>query len=314
MKKRRTSEMSSSTPASELTALSAVKVYGGTLTRYEHTSLVLGNVRMKFAVFHPFHPSVGLEGVDYSPLTSVKIPTLYYLSGLTCTDENVSNKGSVMFKYASELGLAVVMPDTSPRGHPEIESENDSWDFGTGAGFYLNATKEKWSKHYRMYDYVVKELPKALGAAFLWYDPARISITGHSMGGHGALTIGLKNPDTYQSVSAFCPIVNPLETAWGKKAFSGYLRDPVAEGAEYDACALLKAGKKHPKPLLVDQGTADGFYSESRQLQPEKLEAVCKEKGQPIEMHMREGYDHSYWFVSSFLENHMRFHAKYLAI
>ncbi|CAD7924221.1 unnamed protein product [Amoebophrya sp. A120] len=287
---------------SKLKQLSSVRAYGGALRRFEHTSGVLGNLQMKFAVFIPDTASKG-----------AKTPTLYYLSGLTCTDENVSNKGSIAFKWASELGIAVVMPDTSPRGHPEIPGENDSYDFGTGAGFYLNATKEPWSANYKMYDYVVKELPSLMAESFPeWYLPDKISITGHSMGGHGALTIGLKNPTTYTSVSAFCPIVNPLDTNWGQKAFNGYLNDPTKEGADYDACALLQAGKKHPKCLLVDQGTGDDFYSESKQLQPEKFVEACKAAGQEFECNMREGYDHSYWFVSTFMENHFRFHGKHL--
>ncbi|CAD7972495.1 unnamed protein product [Amoebophrya sp. A25] len=288
-----------------LTEISSVRAFGGTLTRYSHTSVVLGDLTMKFAVFTP--DSVGAEGKQITP-------TLFYLSGLTCTDENVSQKGCIAFKYASEFGIAMVMPDTSPRGHSEIPTENDSYDFGTGAGFYLNATKEPWSKHYNMYDYVASELPGVMAAAFPWYTSDKISITGHSMGGHGAMTIGLKNPEKYKSISAFCPIVNPCQTAWGQKAFGGYLNDAAAEGPAYDTCELIKSGKKHPKPILVDQGDADDFYTgETKQLQPEALVEVCKSAGQPLEYALRKGFDHSYWFVSSHLENHIRFHAKHLA-
>lgn len=278
-----------------------VRVFQGFLRRFEHTSQVLGNLKMKFAVYVP-------------DKATAKVPTLYYLSGLTCTDENCSQKGTVGFKKAGELGIAMVLPDTSPRGHEEIPTENDSYDFGTGAGFYLNATKAPWNKHYLMYDYVVKELPSVMQAEFSeWYDPSRVSIFGHSMGGHGALTIGLKNPEMYKSVSAFAPIVNPLTCPWGEKAFKGYLENPEKEAAEYDACELIKAGKRHPNPLKVDQGTKDNFYcGDVNQLQTEKLVEVCKEKNIPLECNMREGYDHSYYFISSFMEDHVEFHAKYL--
>jgi len=289
--------------AGSLKTLSSVRAFAGRLHRFEHLSETLGDLQMKFAIYIP------------DQAAKQKIPTLFYLSGLTCTDENVSQKGCIGFKYASELGIALVMPDTSPRGHAEIPTENDAYDFGTGAGFYLNATKEPWSKHYNMYDYVVKELPALLASEFGadWYTGDKISIAGHSMGGHGALTIGLKNADVYKSVSAFAPIVNPMSVPWGKKAFEGYLNDPAAEAREYDACELLKAGKKHPAPLLVDQGTADNFYcGDVKQLEPEVLQQVCQESGQALDLSMQEGYDHSYWFISSFFEKHLNFHAKYL--
>lgn len=285
-----------------LRTLSSVRAFAGRLHRFEHLSKATGGLNMKFAVYVP------------DQAARQKVPTLYYLSGLTCTDENVSQKGCIGFKFASELGIAMVMPDTSPRGHEEIPTENDAYDFGTGAGFYLNATKEPWSKHYNMYDYVVKELPSVMASEFKdWYVPEKVSITGHSMGGHGALTIGLKNPDAYRSVSAFAPIVNPMSVPWGQKAFDGYLKDPASEAKDYDTCELLKAGRKHPNPLLVDQGTGDNFFSgEVKQLQPEALELACKEHGQALQLSLEEGYDHSYFFISSFFERHMRFHAKYL--
>lgn len=285
-----------------LKQLSQVRAFRGLLHRFEHTSSALGNLPMKFAVYVPD----AVASAD-------KLPSLYYLSGLTCTDENCSQKGATAFKYLGDLGLAMVLPDTSPRGHPEIPGENDSYDFGTGAGFYLNATKEPWSKHYRMYDYVVKELPDLMASEFKWYDNSRKSIFGHSMGGHGALTIGLKNADAYKSVSAFSPIVNPTTCPWGKKAFEGYLADAATEAAAYDTCELIRAGKRHPAPLKVDQGTKDNFFSgDVNQLQTKNLEEVCATFGQPLECHYREGYDHSYYFISSFMEDHIKFHAQHL--
>jgi len=290
--------------SSPLKTLSRVCAFGGYLNRFEHVSAALGNLPMKFAVFVPDQAQQGN-----------KVGTLFYLSGLTCTDENVSQKGSIGFKYASELGIAMVMPDTSPRGHEEIPGENDSYDFGTGAGFYLNATKAPWNKHYNMYSYVVDELPSVLQAAFPeWYVAENIAITGHSMGGHGALTIALKNPQKYKSVSAFAPICNPTQVPWGQKAFEGYLENPEAESAEYDAVKLLEAGKRFSNsPLKVDQGGGDNFYvGEVNQLQPAVLEAACAKTGQALELKISEGYDHSYWFISSFMEDHLRFHGKYL--
>lgn len=298
---------------SSLKMLSSVRAFGGHLKRFEHCSAVLGNLQMKFAVFIPDQAG------------STKLPTLYYLSGLTCTDENVSQKGTIGFKYASELGIAIVMPDTSPRGHEEIKAdeakgiigENDSWDFGTGAGFYLNATKEPYNRNYKMYDYVTKELPSLMQTESefsSWYQQSNISITGHSMGGHGALTIGLKNPETYKSISAFAPICNPTQVPWGKKAFKGYLANPSAEQSEYDALELIKAGRRHPNSILIDQGTGDNFYKgDVNQLTPEVFRDTCAEKGQPAEVNLREGYDHSYYFISSFWENHLKHHKKYFA-
>lgn len=294
------------TTSAPLNKLSSIRVFDGLLSRYEHASSVLGDqLPMKFAVFVPDGPR---------PVRG----TLFYLSGLTCTDENVSQKGATAFKALSETGLAMVMPDTSPRGHPEIPTENDAFDFGTGAGFYLDATKKPWSQHYKMYSYVVQELPQVLTSAFGgdWgFSASKMSITGHSMGGHGAMTIALKNPSLYRSVSAFAPICNPSQVPWGKKAFGGYLEDPATEAKSYDTVELLAQGKTHPAPLLVDQGTADGFYSgEVNQLQPAALEKACAEAGQALQLQLREGYDHSYWFISTFIEDHVRFHAKYLCV
>lgn len=285
-----------------LEKLSEVCVYAGKLFRYQHVSPVLGNLNMKFAVFIP------------NKKNSSKIPSIYYLSGLTCTDENCSQKGTIGFKYAGELGLAMILPDTSPRGHPEIPGENDSYDFGTGAGFYLNATKEPFSTNYKMYDYVVSELPSVMKEAFDWYDESKISIMGHSMGGHGAITIALKNSTQYKSVSAFSPICNPINVPWGQKAFNGYLADPASEQLEYDSVELLKAGKKPPSPIYVDVGAADNFLvGDVNQLQPKALEETCKAQGVDLTLNYREGFDHSYYFCSSFFEDHVRFHGKYLS-
>lgn len=283
---------------SSLKTLSSVRAFGGQLNRYEHLSQTLGALPMKFAVFVP-------------DSTNKVVPTLYYLSGLTCTDENVSQKGCIAFRYLQEKQMAMVMPDTSPRNHPEIPTENDSYDFGTGAGFYLNATTPNFSTNYKMYDYIVFELPKLMEQNFPWYSSSSIAITGHSMGGHGALTIGLKNPSLYKSVSAFSPICNPSNVPWGEKAFKGYLANPEQERLDYDTVELLKKKCTHPMPLLVDQGTKDNFYTgDVNQLMPAELEKACAEAGQALEMRYREGYDHSYWFISSYIGEHVEWHAK----
>ncbi|KAK2078022.1 hypothetical protein QBZ16_003890 [Prototheca wickerhamii] len=248
---------------------------------------------MTFSVFHP-------PAADKNP-----VPVLYYLSGLTCTDDNVMQKSGVQ-RIAAELGVAVIAPDTSPRGLG-IEGEDESWDFGTGAGFYLNATQEKW-RQYRMYDYVVKELPMLL-AEFSDLDLSKASITGHSMGGHGALTIALKNPEVFKSVSAFSPIVNPCAVPWGQKAFNGYLGDDKEAWKQYDATELVKAYSGPQLAVLIDQGTGDNFYP--TQLQPEAFAESAKGK-LDLELRMQEGYDHSYYFISTFIEDHVRFHAKFL--
>ena len=209
-------------------------------------------------------------------------------------------------RLAAELGIAIVCPDTSPRG-TDLPGEHDSYDFGSGAGFYVNATREPWKKHYRMYDYVTEELPSVVRQHF----PVngRASISGHSMGGHGALVMALRRPGHYRSVSAFAPIVNPTECPWGQKAFSGYLGEDRGKWTQYDACELVARGASS-QPLFIDQGEADDFLAV--QLRPERLEAVCAEHDHPLTLRRQPGYDHSYYFIASFIEDHLRYHAERL--
>eukprot|EP00928_Gymnodinium_smaydae_P001837 TRINITY_DN1065_c0_g1_i1.p1 TRINITY_DN1065_c0_g1~~TRINITY_DN1065_c0_g1_i1.p1 ORF type:complete len:702 (+),score=165.32 TRINITY_DN1065_c0_g1_i1:144-2108(+) len=240
-----------------------------------------------------------------------KFPLVYWLSGLTCTDENFSQKAGA-FGAAARCGLALVLPDTSPRGDDVPDEEPKVYDFGKGAGFYLNATTDKYKKHYNMYDYITKELPSVLQSlsAPLSLDVENVSICGHSMGGHGAMTIALKNPGKYKSVSAFAPICHPTDCPWGKKAFPLYLGNDEKAWKEYDTVELIKAYTGAPIRFLVDQGTADNFLTE--QLKPETLEAACAEKGFPLTLRRREGFDHSYYFISSFIEDHLKYHASHL--
>lgn len=236
-----------------------------------------------------------------------KVPVLYYLAGLTCTEETATIKAGTQ-AHASRLGLMLVMPDTSPRG-ADIEGEDDDWDFGTGAGFYVDATKAPWSKSYRMYSYVTDELRNLINANF----PARAEATGifgHSMGGHGALTMALKNPTVYRSVSAFAPITAPMEVPWGKKAFGGYLGDDKGAWAEHDACELVRRSP-YPGQILVDQGTADQFLT--KQLRPELFQRACESAGQALELRMQDGYDHSYYFIQTFAGDHLAHHASVLS-
>ncbi len=235
------------------------------------------------------------------------VPVLYWLSGLTCTHENFTTKAGAQ-RVAAELGIALVMPDTSPRG-VNLPGEDDSYDFGSGAGFYLNAARAPWDRHYRMYDYVVDELP-ALVARHFPVDGARAAISGHSMGGHGALTIALQNPDRYRSVSAFAPIVAPMQCPWGQKALTGYLGSDPAAWRQYDATELVRQ-RQFPGEILIDQGTADEFLA--GQLKPELFAAACNTAGQPLRLRMQEGYDHSYYFVASFIADHLEFHAQALS-
>jgi S-formylglutathione hydrolase len=274
------------------------KCFGGQVQRFKHTSGVLGGLDMKFTLFVP-------------PGGGNKAPVIFWLSGLTCTDENFTQKAGA-FRKAAEEGVALVMPDTSPRG-ANIKGEDDSYDFGSGAGFYVNATTPEWSKHYRMYDYVVQELPELLASEFPMATD-KISIMGHSMGGHGALTIALKNPGVYKSCSAFAPICNPTLVPWGEKAFTGYLGDNPDAWKEYDACELVKKYKGPDLHLYVDQGTADNFFSgEINQLQPDALKEACKEAGVPLTLNLREGYDHSYFFMASYIDDHIAHHVKCMA-
>mmetsp|Transcript_15231 Transcript_15231/g.31967 ORF Transcript_15231/g.31967 Transcript_15231/m.31967 type:complete len:689 (-) Transcript_15231:83-2149(-) len=278
--------------------ISSVKCFGGILKRFEHTSAVLGGVAMKFAAYLP---EAQKEGELF--------PTVYWLSGLTCTDENFSQKSGAM-EAASSLGLILVIPDTSPRGDDVPDEDPKAFDFGTGAGFYLNATTEKYKKHYNMLDYVTKELPE-LVASTLPILPGKTGILGHSMGGHGALTIALKNPGVFKSVSAFAPIANPTQAPWGKKAFPLYLGADESSWKEYDSVELVKKYDGPPLRILVDQGKADNFLSQG-QLCPEALQAACDEKGIALTLRMQAGYDHSYYFISSFIKDHLQYHASHL--
>lgn len=273
------------------------KVFGGQQLRFRHTSNVL-QCDMDFSVFLPPQAKLG------------KVPAVYWLSGLTCTDENFSSKAGAQ-RVAAELGLALIIPDTSPRGESVPDDPDGAYDFGLGAGFYVNATEEPWAKHYQMYDYIVHELP-ALVEAGLPVNTAR-AISGHSMGGHGALVIGLRNSERYSSISAFSPIVNPINCAWGKKAFSGYLGADESQWRQYDATVLLQERdiRSHDiPPILIDQGDADNFYPD--QLRTEALIAVNNETGAGAKIRFQEGYDHSYYFIASFIEEHLRFHASNL--
>jgi S-formylglutathione hydrolase len=227
------------------------------------------------------------------------VPVLYFLSGLTCTEENVTAKAGAQ-RFAAEAGIAFVAPDTSPRGL-DLPGEHDDWDFGSGAGFYVDSTEPPWKDHYRMYEYVTEELPRLL-AENEPIDTRRAAITGHSMGGHGALVIGLRNPDRYASISAFAPIVSPTRCAWGEKAFSQYLGPDRTRWASYDA-SLLVAQSPHPKEILIDQGTADGFLEE--QLKPELFEAACAQSGQSLRLRRQADYDHSYFFIATFMGDHV---------
>lgn len=270
--------------------LAANRSFGGWHRRFRHRSAVLG-CDMVFAIYLPPQAEAG------------PVPVLYWLSGLTCTDENFMQKASAQ-RLAAELGIAIVAPDTSPRGTGVPGDPDGAWDFGLGAGFYVNATEEPWRRHYRMYDYVVEELPALVEAHFPVSDARAIS--GHSMGGHGALVCALKNPGRYRAVSAFAPIANPSACPWGEKAFARYLGADRARWLEWDACALI-AGTRERLPLLVDQGEADGFLAE--QLRPEALRAACAAAGHPLNLRLQPGYDHSYYFIASFIDDHLRHHA-----
>lgn len=276
---------------SALTLIQEQRCFGGRQVRYQHDSTVL-DCRMQFSVFLPPQAETS------------KIPVLYWLSGLTCTDENFSTKAGAQ-RIAAELGIALVMPDTSPRG--EGVADDSAYDLGCGAGFYVNATQAPWAAYYQMYDYVVSELPALLEAELPFSD--RRAIAGHSMGGHGALVIALRNPDRFTSVSAFSPIVNPMDRPWGQKAFSAYLGSDSTTWAQYDTCALLKANGS-ALPMLVDQGSADSFLVE--QLKPEQLQQAAESVPANLTLRMQEGYDHSYYFIASFIEDHLRFHARSL--
>lgn len=267
------------------------RAFGGVQGVYRHASKQTGT-DMTFSVFVPPHA----EGA--------KLPVVWYLSGLTCTHANVTDKGE--FRAAcAELGLIFVAPDTSPRGEGVPGDPEGSWDFGLGAGFYVDASQPPYATNYRMWSYIGEELPALIASAFP-ADMARQSIMGHSMGGHGALTMGLRFPDRFRAVSAFAPIVAPGQVPWGEKAFSRYLGDDRATWREYDAVALIEDGARIPA-LLVDQGDADPFLH--RELRPELLRAACDATGIALTLNLREGYDHSYYFIATFMADHLHWHA-----
>ncbi len=270
------------------------KAHGGMQGVYRHASSSTGT-DMTFSVFVP----------DYR--AGEQLPVVWYLSGHTCTHANVTEKGE--FRAAcAELGLIFVAPDTSPRGEGVPDDPAGSYDFGLGAGFYVDATQAPFSTHYRMYSYVTNELPALIASSFP-ADMSRQSIMGHSMGGHGALTIGLRNPDSYRAVSAFAPIVAPSLVPWGKKALAGYLGDDQRSWRAHDAVALIEDGARLPD-LLVDQGTDDQFLA--TELKPELLDQACRAAGVSLALNMRSGYDHSYYFISTFMADHLRWHAERL--
>lgn len=277
-----------------LTPVSQNRSFGGVQGVFRHDAAETG-CPMRFGLFLPPQAQAG------------RVPVLYWLSGLSCTEENFVVKAGAQ-RVAAELGLAIVTPDTSPRGvrNPGDEA---SYDFGLGAGFYVDATEMPWARNYRMYSYVSAELPRLVAEEFP-VDPQRVGIFGHSMGGHGALTVALKNPGKYRSLSAFAPIASPMRCPWGEKALTGYLGADRAAWKAYDSTALVaERGWKGP-PILIDQGTKDQFLES--QLYPELLQDACARAGVPLELRMRDGYDHSYFFVASFIEDHLRFHARNL--
>lgn len=277
-----------------LEIITSAKSFDGWHKQYTHPSKST-NCAMRFAIYLPPQTATG-----------EKVPVLYWLSGLTCTDENFMQKAGA-FAEAAKLGIAIVAPDTSPRGEGVADDKDGSYDFGLGAGFYVNATQAPFNQHYQMYDYVVNELPALIEANFPV--TSQRAISGHSMGGHGALSIALKNSGRYSSVSAFSPIANPMNCPWGQKALSGYLGDNQDDWLQYDSSELMRSSKGKQLPALVDQGDADNFLQE--QLKPEALQAAAKASSYPLTLRMQAGYDHSYYFISSFISEHLRFHFKH---
>lgn len=271
--------------------IESIKEFGGYLNRYDHNSSSC-QCKMIFSVYLP--PQAKLK----------KVPALYWLSGLTCSDDNARTK-ACMQRYAAKHGIALIFPDTSPRGI-EVPDEIERYDLGQGAGFYLNATQLPWKQHYQMYDYVTQELPKLIESCLPILPNVR-SISGHSMGGHGALICALKNPGSYRSVSAFSPICNPVECDWGKGCFDAYLGDDTQARQAYDATELINNGAKF-NDILIDQGTMDEFYDEG-QLLPENFQAACNKMGQPLTLRMQKDYDHSYHFIATFVGEHIAYHA-----
>ena len=277
-----------------LETLSEHRCFGGVQGYYRHPSAVIG-LPMKFGVFVPPQAAQG------------PVPVLFFLAGLTCTEETFAIKAGAQ-RVAAELGLMLVTPDTSPRD-TGIEGASAAWDFGHGAGFYLDATQAPWAPHFRMESWITQELRECVLSKFA-ARADRVGVWGHSMGGHGALTLALRHPALFQSVSAFAPIAAPTQCPWGEKAFTGYLGDDRAAWAEHDATELVKAGRRVP-PLLIDQGLADNFLA--AQLHPHLFEAACQQAGQALTLRRHEGYDHGYYFIASFVEDHLRHHAQTLA-
>jgi len=279
-----------------LELLSEHACFGGSQRFYRHASTQIG-LPMRFSVFLPPQAAQG------------PVPALLYLAGLTCNEETFMTKAGAQ-RLAAELGLALIAPDTSPRG-ANVPGEADSWDFGVGAGFYLDATQVPWATHYRMESYLTQELLKLVAGA-LPIDAGRIGIFGHSMGGHGALTLALRHPDLFSSVSAFAPICTPSQCPWGQKAFQGYLGGDEGEWLLHDATALMNACPAAPFPgsILIDQGLSDKFLAE--QLHPELFEAACEKAGQPLTLRRHAGYDHGYYFITTFMADHLRHHAAQL--
>ena len=273
--------------------------FGGQQLRYRHHSNIL-NCDMTFSIYLP------------PQAKQAPVPVLYWLSGLTCSDENFVTKAGAQ-QHAAEYGIAIVCPDTSPRGEGVPDDEESAYDFGLGAGFYINATEQPWATHYQMYDYVVEELPALINAEFP-VDGSKVAISGHSMGGHGALTVALKNPERYCSVSAFSPICSPINCPWGQKALSKYIGDESqGHWNSQDTVELIKAADdqlKQSMPVLVDQGDADNFLAE--QLNTQLLIDTAEQVGFPMQIRFQSGYDHSYFFIASLIGEHIRFHNNYL--
>lgn len=274
--------------------------FGGQQLRYRHHSNIL-NCDMTFSIYLP------------PQAKQAPVPVLYWLSGLTCSDENFVTKAGAQ-QYAAEYGIAIVCPDTSPRGEGVPDDEESAYDFGLGAGFYINATEQPWATHYQMYDYVVEELPALINAEFP-VDGSKVAISGHSMGGHGALTVALKNPERYCSVSAFSPICSPINCPWGQKALSNYIGDESqGHWNNQDTVELVKTADdqlKQSMPVLVDQGDADNFLAE--QLNTQLLIDTAEQVGFPMQIRFQSGYDHSYFFIASLIGEHIRFHSNYLS-
>ncbi len=278
-----------------LEQVSANKMFDGRQIKFKHKSSTL-SCDMIFSVYLPPQAAHG------------KVPVIYWLSGLTCTDDNFVQKAGAQ-QYAAEHGVAIVCPDTSPRGEDVPDDENKAYDFGLGAGFYVNATQAPWSKHYHMYDYVTQELPQVLKNSDLPLDVNNCSIMGHSMGGHGALTIALKNPGVYKAVSAFSPICSPINCPWGHKALGNYIGANKADWEQYDACALV-AKAQEKLHILVDQGQDDNFLAE--QLKPELLQQACQAAKHPLTLRLHADYDHSYFFIATYIADHIAHHAEAL--